>query len=59
MFPAEKTKTPSAEAEMLIVFTKIHAVISGWVAGRGVLTGSMNALDVSSITGTILMIRTA
>ena len=40
-------------------FTKMQRVISGSVAEAAVLIGSMNALGVSSITGTTLMIPTA
>jgi hypothetical protein len=42
-----------------MIFIKMQPVISGSLVEAPVLTGSMNALGVSSITGTRLMIRTA
>ena len=58
-FPTRAMRIRSLKAVRLIAFTKMQRVISGWLARTAVLTGSMNAPGVSSITGTTLMIPTA
>ena len=58
MFPTGRRET-LGKGTNVKAFTKMQRVISGWVAGAAVLFGSMNALGVSSITGTTRMIPTA
>ena len=58
-FPSRATRNLSVKARTSTAFTEMQRVISGWAAGAAVLFGSMNALGVSSITGTTLMIPTA
>src|ERR1035441_1315868 len=53
------TRTPLRKVLTLIAFTKMRAAICGWLVGVAVLTGSMNGLGSSNITGTTLMIPTA
>ena len=59
MFMARVTRTHSAKAVILMAFTETHRVISGWVAGAALWTGSMNEAGSSNTTNTSPMIPIA